>query len=523
MNNKNLKTQLQAMLISITLKIKLFVFCALLISSVNCQPSDDFKGQEQQEEEQQEQEEQEQKEEQQQEVESFTNLGISTNNRYLITEDSIPVYLLGGTAWTMPENCTREDVDFYLADRKSKGFNYVQIVASRDLSSSSISNAATTATMNPENKYGFRPFEWNDNKKADVSKPDTVEGGSPDNPNDYWDHLDYIIRKTQEMDMYVGLLPVWGTYYINNWKTDMILFDETSAKTYGNFLGNRYKSYRHIIWILGGDTPADQKYDARSIYRAMAEGIANGISGLTVNWNEEHPVWENIMLTYHGRKASAQFFNNDAWLRINMIYEDDPGLYENLSTYYNKTPVRPIIEGECWYEGYAHDGELKTAQLIRRQMYDVFIGGGLGGYVYGVASSSPGAGDQVLKFQTGWRDRLDLEGATQVKYLKGLLDQHEWWKWEPTQQTILDGKGEGETLKTACISTDGNELLVYFADNTSATIDLVKLTKSNQATATWYDPRNGNKQQGEVYSTNITPVFSPPEGWEDAVLILESK
>ncbi len=502
------------MSVSVLLKLKLFVVFTMFMGSFNCQKKTDW---------QQGQEQKPGQEGQQQEVGPFTDLGISTNNRYLIKQDSTPVYLLGGTAWTMPENCTREDVDFYLNDRKEKGFNYVQIVAARDLNTSSISNAATTATMNPENKYGFRPFEWNDKKKANVSKPVTVEGGSPDDPNDYWDHLDYIVRKTQEMDMYVGLLPVWGTYYINNWKADMILFDETSAKTYGYFLGNRYKSYRHIIWILGGDTPADQKYDARSIYRAMAEGIANGISGFSVTWDEEHQVWENIMLSYHGRKASAQFFNNDAWLRINMVYEDDPGLYGNLSAYYNKTPARPIIEGECWYEGYAHDGGLKTAQLIRRQMYDVFFGGGLAGYVYGVASSSPGAGDQVLKFQDGWRDRLDLEGANQVRYLKALLDQHEWWKWEPAQQVILDGKGEGETLKTACLSTYGNEILVYFADNTPASIDLRVLTKEGQAIATWYDPRNGDRQQEGGYPTNTTPVFSPPEGWVDAVLILKSK
>ena len=209
-------------------------------------------------------------------------LSISSNKRYLVNADNKAVYLIGGTAWTMPENCTRDDVDYYLNDRKDKGFNYVQIVAVRDLGPrQAIEDATKHGTMNPANRYGHRPFEW-EGGKADVSNPIVVEGGSPAQPNDYWDHLDYIVEKTYSMGMYLGLLPTWGKYYINNNIREMRIIDEPAAYDYGLFLGGRYRDHDHIIWILGGDVwnmEADKPDGSRPVYRKMAEGIAKGVTG----------------------------------------------------------------------------------------------------------------------------------------------------------------------------------------------------------------------------------------------------
>ena len=455
--------------------------------------------------------------------EFLERLYISDNNRYLVSESNVPVYLLGGTAWTLPENSTREDVDYYLNDRKDKGFNYVQVVAARDLNIHSIRETIKLGTMNPENKYGYRPFEFNVNGKADVIRPIIMEGGSPTSPNDYWDHLDYIVQKAMDMGLYLGLLPTWGRYYVNNKDPEMRIFNEITAKSYGKFLGNRYKDYKHIIWILGGDILPTKFWDARQVYRSMAEGIAEGVTGETPEWDKAHPVWDRVIITYHGREASAEHFNDDEWLKLNMIYLDDPELYQNVSKYYSNFPKRPMIKGESWYEGWVWNGEYKSAKVIRRQMYHTFLGGALGGYVYGVASSVKGKEDQLLKFQPGWRDKLNLEGANQVRHLKELLNQHNWWKWIPDQSIITRGIGSGEALKVACMANDKTEILVYFADNTSAIIDLKKLSEFNYVTAKWFDPRNGDYVNVGIFPTNRNLNFSPPKNWDDAVLIVEKE
>lgn len=445
---------------------------------------------------------------------------ISSNRRYLTDSNGKPVPLIGEAAWTLPENCTREEIDFYLNARKKMGFNYVQIVAARDLGEQSIEHQTSNGTMNPKNRYGFRPFKWNKHNKADINYPVIAEGGSPTSPNDYWDHLEYIIQQADRLGLYIGLLPTWGKYYINNRIPEMRIFTESNAKTYGYFLGERYKAYQNILWILGGDTPATAHVDARMIYRSMAEGIVNGITGGNHRWYEESPVWEKVLITYHGRNAAAQYFNNDCWLKINMVYEDDPALYKNLEKYYRNTPIRPMIQGECWYEGWVWTGDYKSSKVIRRQIYHTFLGGALGGYVYGVASSGKNVNDPLLKFQPGWKEKLYKNGARQIGYLKLLLDEHKWWLWEPCQEIIVEGKGTNETLKAACKSD--NEILVYFADTSAALINTKLLGNNRRIDCCWFDPQFGNIHPIGKLTAGKELIFQPPSDWEDAVLILEN-
>ncbi len=57
----------------------------------------------------------------------YGKLRVSENGRYLVHEDETPFLWLGGTVWGMSEWLTREDVDYYLDNRKEKGVNVIQI------------------------------------------------------------------------------------------------------------------------------------------------------------------------------------------------------------------------------------------------------------------------------------------------------------------------------------------------------------------------------------------------------------
>ncbi len=67
-----------------------------------------------------------------------------------------------------------------------------------------------------------------------------------------------------------------------------------NARVYGRFLGRRYRSDTTIVWILGGDRPAEG-YEA--VWAAMAEGIAEGLGF-------------QPFMTYHPRGGSS----SSAWL-----------------------------------------------------------------------------------------------------------------------------------------------------------------------------------------------------------------
>jgi hypothetical protein len=92
---------------------------------------------------------------------------------------------LGYTAWGMTEWLSREEVSFYLDDRKSQGMNVVQFC----LFWGKRTEHPTKFIANAPNYYGFKAFSENEGF-PDAMQPAIAEGGSPENPNDYWDHID---------------------------------------------------------------------------------------------------------------------------------------------------------------------------------------------------------------------------------------------------------------------------------------------------------------------------------------------
>lgn len=199
---------------------------------------------------------------------SHGHLKVSEDKHFLQHEDGIPFFYLGDTAWELFHRLNREEADKYLNDRASKGFNVIQAVALAELNGHS-----------DPNPYGHLPFI-----DLDPEKPDIKEGEN----NDYWDHVDYIVDKANNLGMYVGFLPTWGSFWHDE---DKILFTPENARKYGEFLGKRYKD-KHVIWILGGDRLI--KNDThRAIIRAMAEGIRIGDNG--VHLISFHPVEEVVL------------------------------------------------------------------------------------------------------------------------------------------------------------------------------------------------------------------------------------
>ena len=72
-------------------------------------------------------------------------------------------------------------------------------------------------------------------------------------------------------------------------------------------------------------------------------------------------------------------------------------------------------------------------------------------------------------------------------------------------------------------SSDGDEVIVYFAENSKAKIQLNHTTEGDKAKGTWFNSSEGTAASaGEGHSRADSKEFTPPKGWPDAVLILES-
>ena len=123
-----------------------------------------------------------------------------------------------------------------------------------------------------------------------------------------------------------------------------------------------------------------------------------------------------------------------------------------------------------------------------------------------------------------WRQALDAPGAAQLTLLKKIfMDRKEWWHLVPDQDVFASG-GEttGQVLNLAARHKDGRWAMVYCATQASFTVNMSKLAGA-EVEAFWVDPRNAESAPIGRFANTGVESFSTPNGWEDALLILEAE
>ena len=169
-----------------------------------------------------------------------------------------------------------------MENRRQKGFNVIQSVI-----------LAEFDDLKKPNQYGEVPLI-----DLDPAKPNEK----------YFELVDWTVKEAMKRNMFMGLLPTWGDKVIKMWGQGPIIFTEDNAYIYGKWLGNRYKEFPNIIWILGGDRPpVNDSIDKKSLWRSMAKGILEGTN-------------KKAIITYHpsGESSSAKFWPNESSLNIQM-------------------------------------------------------------------------------------------------------------------------------------------------------------------------------------------------------------
>jgi len=83
------------------------------------------------------------------------------------------------------------------------------------------------------------------------------------------------------------------------------------------------------------------------------------------------------------------------------------------------------------------------------------------------------------------------------------------------------GRTQGQILNLAARHKDGKWIMVYLGGRASISINMNKIT-TGEMDACWIDPKTGNPTGAGSFFNTGTSSFSIPEGWEDAILILES-
>lgn len=423
-------------------------------------------------------------------------LRVAENKRHLEYNDGRPFFYLGDTAWELFHRLDREEAERYLRNRAEKGFTVIQAVV-----------LAQLGGLDVPNPYGGVPFIEKD----------------PTRPNEaYFRHVDYIVSKAQELGLFVGMLPTWGSYWkVRGDKPGP--FTVENAGAYGRFLGRRYRE-KPIIWILGGDENIGSD-EERAVVEAMAKALKEGDGGAH-------------LMTYHprGPGLSSDYFHHAGWLDFNMFqsshaaHDHDNGLFAAHD--YALMPAKPTLDGEPRYECipvgfYFQDynrHDRFQAYDARQAAYWSLLAGACG-HTYGNNNVwqmwQPGRG-AVIGANIPWWEALDHPGAFQMGHVRRLFESRPFQKLVPDESIVLDGPRSGGAKIRAAVARDHSFAFIYSPRGKNFTVDKSRI-EAGRVKEIWFDPRYGVAAAIHTGDNTGMQTYTPPTaGWgNDWLLILE--
>ena len=423
-------------------------------------------------------------------------LKVSANHRWLQYADGRPFFYLADTSWHLFPNVTREQADLYLANRAAKGFNVIQ--------------ACVLNNVDDANAYGEKPLT-----DRDPAKPNEA----------YFRHVDYIVGKAQQLGLFIGMLPTWGSNWTRRHAKPPYVFTRDNARVYGNFLGSRYKN-RPIIWILGGDEGIYSD-EERAIIEALAAGLREGDGG-------------THLITYHprGPGRSSDYFAQGSILDFNMYqsshgaHDHDNGLFADHD--YGLQPPKPTVDGEARYEtlpvGFYYPEASKYDRFddydVRQAAYWSVLGGACG-HAYGNNNLwqmwAPGRKPEIQP-NMPWYDSLDHPGAFQMGIMRKLFESRPFQKLVPEREVVANGPAYGGAKIRSERADDGSFAFIYSPRGESFTVDKSRL-KAPRLKEIWFDTRYGasyhfHSTTNEGYQTYAPPTSGRGQDW---LLILEDE
>ena len=393
-------------------------------------------------------------------------LRISDNRKYFM-EGEKPFFWLGDTAWLLLQKLEEEDMKTYLRNRKEKGYNVIQTVLVHTLPQISTSGCSLAPGIK--------------NVKE----------------SEYWEFVDKVLIHAQDLGMYLGILPAWGSLVKDG------VLNEQNIEDYAVFLGSRFQKYPNIIWILGGDVRGDA---GAEVFRKEAE--------ILKKYNPER------LITYHpfGRTSSSLWFHEDQWLDFNLFqsghrrydqaslgeWDDNAGKEEFFGEdswkYVERDHgyewMKPTLDGEPSYEGIPqglHNSRNPYWEEwdVRRYAYwSVFAGAA--GHTYGsnaiMQFYDESEGKGAYGVRESWKDAMHQPGSAQLRYLKELMESVDFVNGKPADDMLLFGQkeryhriavfaGEGFVF---CYDYSGDEFLLNLSDYMEKNMD-----------AWWMNPQDG--------------------------------
>lgn len=431
---------------------------------------------------------------------------ISSNGKYLVNTmgaTPIPVFLTGDAPQTITTMLNATDPVTYLNDRQSRGFNSLWFLVTDQFDQ----------TTPPKDFFGNAPFTgaW---------------FSATENPA-YWANVDLVVTEAQARGMIVFLMPsfvgiVGHGFDYNNYLSS----SDATMTAYGTFIGNRYKNFNNIVYVLGGDA------NLGSGIGPKVTDIANGILAADTNH----------LLTLEGCRAcggpnnqtSMDAFTSaglsvPSWLTLDWEYPQGlitttPVPIAGCQTAYTQSlsgAKQPPLMGEDWYE--LEQGE--TSAGVRQEGYWEILSGCYLGRLFGNGAiwsfNGPGGG---LPTPT-WQSQLGSVASVGQQNLGKLFRSREHWLLVPdiSHTYLTAGASSGASSNVLARTSDGQTMIAYVSTGSSTPIT-VNMAGISSATSTakawWFNPATAAVTTIGTFANTGTRVFTAPDG-NDWVLVLD--
>lgn len=431
-------------------------------------------------------------------------LHVTENGRYFSCGE-VPLFWMGDTAWLLFHQLTLEESYRYLRNRKEKGYNIIL--------------ADFVHTPKQTNQAGDSALIEGDFSKINL------EGS-------FWTHIDKVMDMAEELGLYMGILPVWGSSIVKGGH-----LNGDNIQGFMEFVLNRYHHCPNLVWIAGGDVRGDV---ATEVFRTMGRMM-----------KADRP---ERMVGYHpfGRTSSSLWFHDEEWLDFNLFqsghrrydqvelgaWDDNTkaeGCFgEDCWRYVErdlaKTPGKPTLDGEPSYEQVLQGLHDKTqpywmAADARRYAYWSVLAGA-GGHTYGHNSIMQFYGDKTKEGAYGakytWDEAIHHPGGSQMQHLAELMNSVDFVRGRAAQEYLLSEQGK----QYQYISVFAGPGYIFAYTYTGREISLsLKDYRDRLMDAYWFDPVTGVSSFIGEMTGRATVTMLPPERetGTDMVLVLRER
>jgi hypothetical protein len=446
-------------------------------------------------------------------------LRISGDKRYLVDQRNKPFPILGRTAWfiiSQPEKGYQQFIENTLAH----GHNAIEFA---------VITHWPTGNHAPFNGEGEFPFSKRLNGTDWDGKLtyNSLSREAPDltTPNEaYWRFVDKFLAYCEKKGLLVFMFPAYVGYNgeEQGWMKELVTNGKEKSKVYGEWIANRYKERKNIVWMLLGDMGKFND-EQKMAEQALIDGLKSVKEQQSVQYTAESHSGENAA-------DNVQFGYE---MTLNGVYTWDlkvPVPYLGRKGYAHEPPMPAFLLEEP-YDEEGPDGNNynpNATQPVRRFQWWGWLST-IGGYISGNGYVWPFI-DPV------WQQHLETQGAKDMIRLNQFIKSIEWWKLVPAglngmKNIIVDpvNKDTSASYVSAAASRDGSLLIAYIppAHKGEVRVDLSVL--SRQGFAYWFDPTVG--QYIAVKSTPVTnkgiESFVVPgknqAGENDWVLVVKTK